>query len=226
MNKPIELPPPAELLFSSASDALVSEVHHRVGNSLALIAGILRMQGRSLTSHGDTVPVADVRLLVAEVGQRLEAVGRLHGRLSHRDGPADLADYLCDIVKSAVAALAFAGRVRLHFDLAEGCVVSGAMAPLVGLSVSELVMNAIKFAHPTGVTGHLLVGCSRRDDMIVVEVVDDGVGLPEGFDPAVDGRFGLQLLRSLASQLKGRLEFDNTGLGLSVRLSLPAGVTR
>ena len=226
MNKPVELPVPAGSLFSPASDALVSEVHHRVGNSLALISGILRMQARSLASHGDTVPVADVRLLVAEVGQRLEAVGRLHGRLSRRDGPTDLADYLCDIVKSAVGALAFAGRVRLHFDLAEGCVVSAGIAPLVGLAVSELVMNAIKFAHPTGVTGHLLVGCNRREDVIVVEVVDDGVGLPERFDPAGDGQFGLQLLRSLASQLKARLEFDNMGLGLGVRLSLPAGVKR
>jgi two-component sensor histidine kinase len=87
-------------------------------------------------------------------------------------------------------------------------------------------MNAIKFAHPTGVTGHLLVGCNRREDMTVIEVVDDGVGLPERFDPTVDGQFGLQLLRSLASQLKARLEFDNTGLGLSVRLSLPVGVKR
>ena len=87
-------------------------------------------------------------------------------------------------------------------------------------------MNAIKFAHPTGVAGHLLVGCSRHEDIITVEVVDDGVGLPERFDPTVDGQFGLQLLRLLAAQLKARLEFDDTGLGLSVRLSLPAGATR
>ena len=221
MNKPVELPPPVELLFSPASDALVSEAHHRVGNSLALISSILRMQGRSLASDGDTVPVADVRLLVAEVGQRLEAVGRLHGRLARRDGPTDLADYLRDIVKSAVAALAFAARVRLHFDLADGCVVSAGVAPLVGLAVSEMVMNAIKFAHPAGVAGHLLVGCSRLEAMIVVEVIDDGVGLPEGFDSKVDGQFGLQLLRSLAGQLKARLEFVDTGVGLCVRLSLP-----
>jgi two-component sensor histidine kinase len=96
----------------------------------------------------------------------------------------------------------------------------------VGLAVSELVMNAVKFAHPAGVAGELLIACNRRDDLIVIEVTDDGVGLPEGFDPAVDGQFGLQLLRSLAAQLKARLEFHNTELGLRVRLSLPMDVRR
>ena len=87
-------------------------------------------------------------------------------------------------------------------------------------------MNAVKFAHPAGVAGELLIACNRHDDLIVIEVTDDGVGLPEGFDPKVDGQFGLQLLRSLASQLKARLEFDNTGVGLCVRLSLPAEIKR
>jgi two-component sensor histidine kinase len=153
-------------------------------------------------------------------------VGKLHGRLSRLDGPVDLADYLQDIAKSAVTGLSFAGRTHLNFDMSEACVVSARAAPLVGLAVSELVMNAVKFAHPAGVAGELLIACNRRDDLIVIEVTDDGVGLPEGFDPAVDGQFGLQLLRSLAAQLKARLEFHNTELGLRVRLSLPMDVRR
>ncbi len=227
MNRTMVISEPAEPQESSATaDTLVSEAHHRVGNSLALIASIVRMHARTMVNGGThDVPVADVRLLVAELGQRLEAVGRLHGRLARQHGSVALADYLREIATSAVVALAFAGRIHLRFDLTDSCVVSGRAAPLVGLAVSELVMNAVKFAHPTGVAGDLLVACNRCEDLIVVEVTDDGVGLPEGFDPAVDGQVGLQLLRSLAAQLKARLEFDNTGIGLCVRLSLPAGAT-
>ena len=220
LKLPGSLEPPA------IDNTLASEAHHRVGNSLALLASILRMQARTVLSGTDAVPVADVRLLVEEIGQRLQAVGRLHGRFSRLDGPVDLAEYLREIATSAVAALAFAGRTRLRFDMTDACVASALAAPLVGLAVSELVMNAVKFAHPAGVAGDLVIACNRRDDLIVIEVADDGVGLPEGFDPAVDGGFGLQLLRSLAAQLKARLEFDNTGLGLRVRLSLPAGSKR
>lgn len=227
MNHDVAIPDQAEPHRSSApDDTLVSEAHHRVGNSLALIASIARMQARSIVNRTDPVPVADVRLLVEELSQRLEAVGRLHGRLSRRDGPVDLADYLREIAGSAATGLAFAGRTHLRFDMSAACVVSARAAPLVGLAVSELVMNAVKFAHPAGVAGELLIACNRRDDLIVIEVTDDGVGLPEGFDPAVDGQFGLQLLRSLAAQLKARLDFQNTGLGLCARLSLPVDVKR
>jgi len=223
MNHPVVIPDPTELPESTAdAGTLVSEAHHRVGNSLALLASIVRMQARPLLSRSDTVTVAEVRALVEGLGQRLEAVGRLHGRLSRRDAPVDLPDYLREIATSAVTALTCAGRTYLHFDITAGCIVSARAAPLVGLAVSELVMNAVKFSHPTGVAGNLVVVCRRRDELILVEVTDDGVGLPEGFDPAVDGQFGLQLLRSLAAQLKARLEFVDIGVGLCVRLSIPA----
>ena len=218
LAEPLPLPAP--------SDTLVSEAHHRVGNSLALLASIVRMQARTVINGSAAIPVADVRLLIEELGQRLDAVGKLHGRLSRLDGPVDLADYLRDIATSAAAGLAFAGRTYVHFDMSGACVVPARAAPLLGLAVSELVMNAVKFAHPAGVAGALLIACNRRDDLIVIEVTDDGVGLPEGFDPMVDGQFGLQLLRSLAAQLKARLQFDDTGLGLCVRLSLPVDVKR
>lgn len=227
MNENVVIPEPADQPNSSAHDnALVSEAHHRVGNSLALIASIVRLQARAILNRTDAVPVAEVRVLVEELGQRLEAVGRLHGKLSRLDGPVDVTDYLREIAKSVVAALAFSGKTHLNFDMPEACVVSARAAPLVGLAVSELVMNAIKFAHPPSVMGSLLIACKRRDDLIVVEVTDDGVGLPARFDPAVDGQFGLQLLRSLAGQLKARLEFAGTGTGLCVRLSMPADTKR
>ena len=132
MNQNVVLLRLAEPLQSPApNDPLVSEAHHRVGNSLALLASIVRMQARTIINGTAAVPVADVRLLVEELGQRLDAVGKLHGRLSRFDGPVDLADYLHEITKSAVAALAFAGRTYLHFDMCEACVVPAGAASLV-----------------------------------------------------------------------------------------------
>src|SRR5262245_57404869 len=108
MNQNMVIPDPAEPLDPATPDnALVSEAHHRVGNSLALIASIVRMQARAILKHKEAVPVAEVRLLVEELGQRLETVGRLHGKLSRLDAPVDLTDYLRDIATSVVAGLAF-----------------------------------------------------------------------------------------------------------------------
>ncbi|MBK8209504.1 MAG: ATP-binding protein [Rhodospirillales bacterium] len=88
--------------------------------------------------------------------------------------------------------------------------------------ISEIIINAIKHAHPSGVTGRLTVRCVRRTDgQLVIEVKDDGVGLPEGFDPASDGGLGLRLVQLLSRQLNATCRFDSTALGLDFRLEVP-----
>lgn len=226
--KPIQdlvLPPATQTPpLPSEPDALVFEAHHRVANNLALIASFVRMHARDIANRTEPASLEDVRILLEEVGLRVEAVGQLHRRLALIDQPTvDLGAYLRDIAPSVVASLSFAGRAYLTFDARAACSMPAQAALLVGLAVSELLMNAIKYAHPSGVTGHLLIGCNRAGDAIIVDVVDDGVGFPEGFDPMTSGELGLQLVRSLANQLKADLRFHDTGMGVHVTLSIPMG---
>src|SRR5262245_24515473 len=143
------------------------------------------------------------------------------GRLSRTNGRIYLSKLVRVIAESAVSTLDIFGRTHLLFRTEEDCFVPANTASAVGVVVNELVMNAIKYAHPSGVAGRLLIGCNRHSDAIVVEIVDDGVGLPEGFDPMVDGKLGFQLARSAAAQVNARLTFVDTGLGLLVRLGIP-----
>jgi two-component sensor histidine kinase len=74
------------------------------------------------------------------------------------------------------------------------------------------------------VAGKVDVGCRRSPDgLIVVEVTDDGVGLPEGLDPRTDGQLGFKLVRSFAAQLAATYSFASSALGLSFTLQIPAG---
>jgi len=92
-----------------------------------------------------------------------------------------------------------------------------------GLIVVEAVKNAVKYAHPAGVHGKIEVRCARgADSSVRIDVVDDGVGLPEGFDPATDGGFGFELMRELSGKLGATLTFVSTSLGLRVELRAPA----
>jgi two-component sensor histidine kinase len=166
--------------------------------------------------------VVDDRLFADEVVRRIERLGELHRRLSLSGDATDLAKFLRGIAQSAVASVDVHNRTHLKFDIAQDCIVPGRMASLVGLAVNELVMNTIRHAHPSGIAGQVLIGCRRDGDAIVVDIADDGVGLPEGFDPMTDGGFGLKLTRSLAAQLKAQLNFADTGTGLHVRLMIPA----
>ena len=52
-------------------------------------------------------------------------------------------------------------------------------------------------------------------------VSDDGVGLPEGFDPQRSGNIGFRMIRTLVERLAGEIEYDSSCLGLTVTLRIP-----
>jgi PAS domain S-box-containing protein len=102
------------------------------------------------------------------------------------------------------------------------CAVTSDDAAVIGLIVGEAVTNAIKFSHPTGVPGKITVHCQQDDKgRITIEVTDDGVGLPENFDPKSDGNVGFRMMRALSERLGAALVFESTSLGLGVSLRVP-----
>jgi two-component sensor histidine kinase len=95
--------------------------------------------------------------------------------------------------------------------------VSADQAIPLALIVNELVTNAFKHAYPRELLGKVRVILSNddQDEFIKLEVADDGVGLPEDFDPAAasDDSLGMRMILSLAAQLGGRVEAPRAATG-------------
>ncbi len=154
------------------------------------------------------------------------APGASHNVLARSDAlgrpMVDIGRLLRDLCEALVSSATRAGRVnRFLARIADGLVLSRCASSLA-LIVSEAVTNAIKHAHPSGVPGEIGCDC-RRDaaDALVVEIADDGVGLPEGFDPTSDGGFGFRVIRAQSEQLGATLTFASTNLGLRMQLRVP-----
>lgn len=210
------------LAFSRSELPLGSD--RRIADNLSMVAGLIRDRASSLGDRSGPIGGDEVRTILAEIGGRVDAVARLHRRLSEsRAGSAvNLGDYLQDISAATVAALAGDGDIRLEFACDPRCFALPERALSIGVIVVELVTNAVKYAHPTGVAGEIRVECLQGPDgTITVEVSDDGVGLPEGMDPARAHSLGLRLVQSLAAQLGGRIRFEHHALGLSCVLQMP-----
>jgi two-component sensor histidine kinase len=223
---PLELV--AEVIDESIRPALpaaaASEADHRIANNLMIIAGLIRSQAARLPA-APTLPTAQVRDWLEEMSLRIDAVGRLHALLRADNGTAtvDLATYLREVAQAAMASLSHADRTEVSFDLPAACAISAKQAAGIGLLVTEAMTNAFKYSHPTGVPGKLSITTGRaHDGGLTIEIADDGVGLPEGFDPENSKSNGFRLMRAAAAQLRGRLAFEQTALGLCVRLELPA----
>src|SRR6202035_907999 len=113
-----------------------------------------------------------------------------------------IADYLRDIAEGIVSTVSGGGQTELRFASDHNCLVSPERALVLGLIVGELLTNAVKYAHPAGVPGKVGVACRKdRKRNIIIEVWDDGVGLPEGIDPKKNGNLGFRLVRTLVEQL-------------------------
>ena len=138
-------------------------------------------------------------------------------------GPTDfeLAEIVREVAEATVASLAAPGKAELSFRLPATRLAPAHLAFPISLAIGELVTNSLKHAHPTGVAGEIEVSCRQgRDGDLTIEVSDDGVGLPEGFDPMASDGFGFRLVRALADQLHAQLSFDEPGIGLTVQLRI------
>jgi len=210
------------------ADNLHAEANHRIANNLAMIAGLVRLHASDVkAARQENFTRTDVRQLLDEIGSRIETVGRLHRLLSNTrsDGVVNMADHLRETCEALVASMSDERAIALSFCAIGNCAVDPDNAGPVALIVSELVTNSIKHAHPAGAPGKILVRCGPGlAGGIYVEVEDDGVGLPDGFDPWKDGGLGFRVVRNLAYQLGARLAFDMDGLGLKARLIVPAAV--
>jgi two-component sensor histidine kinase len=204
-------------------DVGLAEADHRIANNLASLSGAVRLQRNAISKRGGTLTAAEICLLLDDISARIEVTAKLHKSLALAvDGDGiNLGNFLREIAEM-IGTLSSEGRMKLTTDCsAEGC-VPPRDALHAGLITSELLTNALKYAHPAGLPVSIQMRCECKDDeSFLVEVTDDGVGFPENFDPSTDGGLGFQLMRALASGLSADLQFDHDSLGVCARLVKP-----
>jgi two-component sensor histidine kinase len=204
--------------------ALIHEANHRVANHLTLLAGMVQVQSSNVAKGPAMVSRDDVQAILREVAGKVIGIGQLHRKLSDlpHDQSIDLGDYLIESSHALVKMLAPQARIGIVHRLMAKCPARAEQVQPVALIVGEVIMNAIKHAHPTGLPVEISIYCGRdANNRTVVEIEDDGIGLPENFDTKKGGGVGLRLIRRLAESLSADLEIASDSLGTSFRLTLP-----
>lgn len=206
---------------------LLRESNHRIANHLNLLVGMIQTQAVAVGQGPELVPRDQARSLLQEAAGKVVSVSHLHRRLSdrpHQEG-IHVSDYLIESTAALISSLALGHRVGLMQNLNADCIISPEQAQKVGLMVNEIVMNAVKHAHPTGIPVQISIGCRREaNGRFTIEVGDDGVGLPEGSDTGMKGGIGFRLIRSLAQSLDAQLRIESDPLGLAFLITLPPPV--
>jgi two-component sensor histidine kinase len=210
------------MLVPGGTRTLVSEANHRIANSMAAIAGVVRLQASDERRVAQLRSPAEVRSFLGDITARIDAAAQLHRFLAMSDHGSELeiSDFIHSVARSTVSAHAIS-TTALSFDRRAWCTMRAEDALSIGLIVVELVTNALKYAHPAGVAGNIWVICDRTGDDLNVEVVDDGVGLPEDLDWTMETSLGYRLIRSLTRQLDGDFDLHNSDTGVRAVLRVP-----
>ncbi len=192
---------------------LTREMSHRVKNSLTSVAGLLRVQARTALSQ-------DVKNALEDAGLRVATIAQVHDHLwrSSHVGFVELVDFMSQLCKKLKGMTA--GHT-LHC-YADPMLLAADHAIPLGLLINELVTNAFKYAYPEG-GGPIEVNAREIDGHLHVEVSDQGVGLPDGFDinqPQVS--LGFKVIAGMVRQLQGHLTVtSNSPKGAHFLLDLP-----
>ena len=209
-------------------DATIREIHHRVKNNLQTVAALLRLQARRLDEPRG-------KAALQEAVRRVGSIALVHETLSQTLDERVEFDEIADRVLSMVLDFSASTLGNTYGGVAADPVrprrvgsfgVLGAtVATPLAMVLTELLQNAFEHGLDGGAGTLLEVTALRRDDRLVITVVDDGRGLPMGFDPRTAGNLGLQIVRTLVQGELGG-EFDmrqRDGGGTVVSLDIAAG---
>ena len=188
-------------------ELLLREVNHRIKNNFQMLAGMIRLQSANLRDP-------DALAVCREMQGRIKSIAFVHERLYESSDLAavDFSRYIGQIIKELSETFRDeAAHIRVSTEVEEIRLNINTSIPL-GLIINELIANAFKHAFPGGRAGNVHVALrALPEGRLELEVRDDGVGLPPGFEIGKMETLGLQLVAMMAEQLDGTVEAGRNG---------------
>ena len=185
-----------------SKDATIREIHHRVKNNLQTISALLRLQGRRLES-------SEAKAAVAESVRRIRTIALVHETLSREPGD-DVAfiEIVRPLLRLVEEGLQSPDRPMRFKVVGDGGRLPATVVTPLSVVLTELLQNAIDHGFPEGEGGgNVVVFLETVDGELRIEVVDDGRGIPEGFNLADQTGLGLSIVRTLVTtELAGSIE--------------------
>jgi chemotaxis protein methyltransferase CheR len=213
MEKEVLLEKTEDLLRQK--QVLLQEMEHRVANSLQIIASILLLKARFVSSE-------ETRLHLHDAHQRVMSVAALQSHLHASDGidQIGVGSYLTKLCGSLSSSMIGESQPISLTVQSDGGNIGSAQGVSIGLIVTELVINAIKYAFPDDkADARILVTYESKADDWRLVVSDNGVGKIPTDTAAPRSGLGTIIVKALVSQLDARMDVLGAAVGHGVSIT-------
>ena len=194
---------------------LLREIHHRVKNNMQIISSLLSLQSRYITDE-------DARDVFKDSQNRVKSMAMIHEKLymSRNFTKINFGEYIRNLTTHLLHSyVADPETVNLVVDVEDVDLGIDTVIPC-GLIINEVVTNSLKYAFPEDRYGEIRIKLWAEDETIILEISDDGVGVPDDFNILETKTLGLQLIETLVKQLEGTIELiphDGTKFRISFK---------
>lgn len=197
-------------------EQLLKEVHHRIKNHMNTISSLITLRLGGLESP-------ESRSVLEELGNKISLMQNIYHFLYLGEDVESIAApaFLNPLFDDIRATYLDGRRISLETEVEDVVIPSGMSLP-VGIIVTELINNAIKYAFPGEEQGRIFVSVAAGQEdppCLLIEISDTGIGMAEPVARGGAYGFGLTLVDAYARQFSGTLEIE-TGEGTVVRISL------
>ena len=192
----------------SEKEVLLKEIHHRVKNNLQVISSLLYLNSKKIKDK-------ETQELFKDSQNRVKSIALVHERLyqSKDLGKIDFKEYVSRLANDLFRSYAMNQTlVKLSLNI-NNIFISIDTAVPCGLIINEVVSNSFKYAFPVDrdldKENEIKINFNKNGNSeLVLEISDNGIGLPKGFTDKKKESLGLQLVDTLIAQLEGKMEIN------------------
>ncbi|MBN1500843.1 MAG: PAS domain S-box protein [Spirochaetes bacterium] len=192
-------------------EILLKEVHHRIKNNMNIMTSLLSLQINSLDDPASVKALTDAR-------NRLHSMSVLYEKLYRNDAFREMSvkAYLVPLINEIASNFECNTSVNLEVDIEDFSIEVKNLSYL-GIILNEILTNIMKYAFPEKTDCSVEISLRRKDNLIIMEVSDNGIGLPDNFSLEHSSGFGFRLIEMLTKQFNGNFEVNGNN-GTYIRL--------
>lgn len=195
---------------------LLSELHHRVKNNLAIISGLIQLQAFSESDNRVKSK------LLSSVG-RVQTMASMH-ELLYESGSFSKLEFGENVRKivTTISKMYYdqAKNIEVRLDV-ESVSLNINQAHPCSLIINEVITNAFKHAfNKNGKKGKIIIQLYTQSKTVYLSIMDNGIGLPEDFEEEdqAEKYLGSTLLKTLVQQLYGTYSYSSDAEGTTFTL--------